>query len=245
MNINILRLVELKIVKNGLFYLMLILLMVTAACGGSGQKPKKDTPSELRQPIEQPKKEKPAKRTPRKDANPVNDNTLDRGKQKKESIVDKFDNFGNLIERTENDYDKQGNIRFRNRYTYRYDEKQRRVEQWFYQSTPDEKPVFSNVNHMKYDDKDRKTENIFIGYDSTGNEINWVKNVFMHNDDGRVTEDVTFNKEGFPIFKVSYKYDEGLLKSESFVYYDGQGGVTEKKTLKYDEFGTIIQTIEE
>lgn len=230
--------------KNGFSIIMAFLFLLITACAGTENKPEKDTQPEVKVTQEQPKSEQPAKKTMRTDAKPGDDKKFDRGQKKRESIVDKFDNFGNLVERTENDYDKQGNIRFKNRYTYRYDEKQRRVEQWFYQNTPDDKPVFSNVNHMKYDDKDQKTENIFIGYDAIGNETNWAKNVYKHNGEGRVTEDVTYNKEGFPLFKVNYNFEKGLLVSESFVYYDGKGNVTEKKTLKYDKYGTVIQTID-
>lgn len=230
--------------KTGFSYLMVFILIFITACAGNEKKSEKDSQPEASVEPGQPKGEQPAQNTMRTDSRPGYDNKFDRGQKKRESIVDKYDNFGNLVERTENDYDKQGNIRFKNRYTYRYDERQRRVEQWFYQNTPDDRPVFSNVNHMKYDEKDQKTENIFIGYDAAGNETNWAKNVYKYNNEGRVTEDVTYNKEGFPLFKVNYNFEKGLLVSENFVYYDGKGNITEKKTLKYDEYGTVIQTLD-
>jgi hypothetical protein len=181
----------------------------------------------------------------RKEGQPGFDNKFDRGKKKRESIVDKFDQFGNMIERTENDYDNYGNVKHKNRYTYKYDQLQRRVEQRFYQYTPDDRPMMSNVNFLKYNNRDLQTENIFIGYDANGAEVNWAKNEYKHNADGQVIQDITYNKQGFPVFEANYNWENGLLKSENFVYYDGKGGVVEKKTLKYNETGTVIETINE
>ncbi len=181
----------------------------------------------------------------RKEGQPGFDNKFDRGKKKRESIVDKFDQFGNLIERTENDYDNYGNVSRKNRYVYKYDERQRRTEQHFYQYAPDDKPLMSNINFLKYNDRDLQTENIFISYDANGAEVNWAKNEYKHNADGQVKQDITYNKQGFPIFEANYNWVNGLLLGEHFVYYDGKGNVIEKKTLKYNEAGGIIETITE
>jgi|JMBV01.1.fsa_nt_gb hypothetical protein len=92
---------------------------------------------------------------------------------------------------------------------------------------------------------DNKIENIFIGYDGQGNESNWAKNLYKNNADGKVTEDVTYNKQGFPVYKINYNYENGMLISENSVYYDGKGGIINKQTLFYDEYGTVIKTLDE
>ncbi|HRW96407.1 MAG TPA: hypothetical protein P5104_02660 [Bacteroidales bacterium] len=168
-------------------------------------------------------------------------NKFERGKKKRESIRDKFDQFGNLIERTENDYDQYGNVSHKNRYTYRYDDRQRLVEQWFYQYTPDDRPVYSNVNYIKYNDRDLKIENVFIGYDQNGNEINYAKNVYKHDALDNVIEDVTYNKDGMATYRINYTWKNKILMGETFVYYDEDGNVKETKSLQYNEQGKVIK----
>ncbi len=227
--------------------LLIIVLTVflLANCSGNREDKSASAESQVQSP-EQTANQQSAKQNPvMASETPGFSNKFERGKKRRESIVDKFDDQGNLIERTENVYDQNGNVQRKHRYTYRYDDRGQRVEQWFYQSTPDDRPIQSSVNHTKYNNKGWKTENIYIGYDAQGNEINWAKNVYKHNSAGQVTEDVTSNKSGFPVFKVNYNYEDGVLVSENFVYYDGKGGVTEKKTLKYDPYGTVIETINE
>lgn len=227
------------------FLLLIIPVLFLLNCSGNEEYKTKANESEVVVPSGQGTGANVQQNVMKTETKPGFSNKFDRGQKKRESIVDKFDQNGNLIERTENDYDNQGNISRKNRYTYRYDERQRRVEQWFYHFTPDERPVMSNVNYIKYNDKDWKTENLFIGYDENGNEISWAKNVYKHNAEGKVIEDVTTNKQGFPTYKINYNWVGADLVSESFIYYDGAGGVTDKKTLKYNESGTVIETINE
>ncbi|MBE0639881.1 MAG: hypothetical protein IH598_15295 [Bacteroidales bacterium] len=227
------------------FLLLLVPVLLLANCTGNKDKQGENGESQVIVPPSKTNSSGVQQNVMKTDAKPGFANKFDRGKAKRESIVDKFDQNGNLIERTENDYDNQGNISRKNRYTYRYDERQRRVEQRFYQFTPDERPVMSNVNYIKYNDKDWKIENLFIGYDENGNETSWAKNVYKHNAEGKVIEDVTSNKQGFPTYKINYNWVGDDLVSESFIYYDGAGGVTDKKTLKYNEAGTVIETIDE
>lgn len=225
--------------------LMILPIMLLMSCGGHEDKKSESGEAQVQVPPSQTEGSGVQQNVLKTDAQPGFRNKFDRGNKKRESIVDKFDANGNLIERTENDYDNQGNIKNKNRYTYRYDERQRRVEQWFYQYTPNDRPIMSNVNHIKYNDRDWKIENIFIGYDAGDKESNWAKNVYKHDSQGNVTQDITYNKAGFPLFEANYNWVNGQLVSESFIYYDGKGGITEKKTLKYNEAGTVIETISE
>lgn len=226
---------------------LLILLPVLLLTNCTGNKEKAESPSEA-----QVKVPPPAKHQDNIKQNPMVTNEapgyatkFDRGKKRRESIVDKYDDLGNLVERTENVYDQMGNVKRKHRYTYKYNNLGHRIEQWFYQYHPDDSPMASSVNYTTYNDKGWKTENVFISYDANGNEVNWAKNVYKHNAAGLVTQDVTSSKRGIPVFMVNYIYEDGVLVGEKFVYYDDDGGVTEKKTLKYDQSGNIIETINE
>jgi hypothetical protein len=223
---------------------LLILLPVVLLTNCTGNKKKAESPTESQVKVPPPSKQQDnIKQNPMvTNEAPGYATKFDRGKKRRESIVDKFDDQGNLIERTENIYDQMGNIKRKHRYTYKYNELGHRVEQWFYQYHPDGSPMSSSVNYTTYNNKGWKTENTFIGYDAGGNEVNWAKNVYEHNAEGQVTQDVTSNKAGFPVFKVNYYYEDGELSNESFVYYDGKGNVTDKKSLKYDKSGRIIET---
>ena len=231
--------------NKNLIYIILVGLLLVAGCKSKNQTSESSNESQVILSEQKPGNTQQKTGKIKTDSKPGFSNKYDRGQKKRESIVDKFDPFGNLIERTENDYDKNGFVKFKKRYTYRYDEKQRRIEQWFYQYTPDDRPVFSHVNYIKYDNMDNKIENIFIGYDGQGNESNWAKNLYKNNADGKVTEDVTYNKQGFPVYKINYNYENGMLISENSVNYDGKGGIINKQTLFYDEYGTVIKTLDE
>lgn len=174
------------------------------------------------------------------DAKPGFATKHERGRKRRESIKDKFDDFGNLIERTDNMYDKFGNIKRKNKYTYKYDDSGNRIEQWFYAIAPNGAPIMSNVNHAKYNRKGFKTENIFISYDKNGKEANWAKNVYVYNKDNRVIEDTRINKDGYKVSGVKYIIEDDLLKREEFLKYNPDGSISETKTIIYDEQGNII-----
>lgn len=169
---------------------------------------------------------------------------IDPNRLRRESVRDTHDEHGNLVQRTENLYDHSGNIRHKHRYTYSYNKLGQRIEQWFYQYAPNGMLLASSVNHTKYNDLGLRSENIFISYDGDGNIQTWAKNQYEYNDDGLVTKDLTSNQDGFPILEVRYQYENGLLVNEHFVEYDGAGNITLNKTLKYNERGGIIETIE-
>ncbi len=172
------------------------------------------------------------------------DTKIDPNRLRRESVRDRHDKHGNLVQRTENLYDRSGNIRHKHRYTYSYNELGQRIEQWFYQYDQADVLLASSVNHTKYNDRGLKSENTFISYDGDGNIQTWAKNQYTYNADGRVTKDLTSNREGLPILEVRYSYENGLLVSEHFVEYDGDGNITVNKTLRYNEHGGIIETIE-
>lgn len=169
---------------------------------------------------------------------------IDPNRLRRESVRDTHDEHGNLVQRTENLYDHSGNIRYKHRYTYSYNKLGQRIEQWFYQYAPNGMLLASSVNHTKYNDKGLKSENTFISYDGDGNIQTWAKNQYEYNADGFVTKDLTTNMEGYPILEVHYGYKNGLLASEHVIEYDGAGNITLNKTLKYNERGGIIETIE-
>jgi hypothetical protein len=56
--------------------------------------------------------------------------------------------------------------------------------------------------------------------------------------DGTVIESL-----GNAMFRV--ELENGMLISENSVYYDGKGGIINKQTLFYDEYGTVIKTLDE
>jgi hypothetical protein len=168
---------------------------------------------------------------------------IDPNRLRRESVRDTHDQQGNLVQRTENLYDRSGNIRHKHRYTYSYNKLGQRIEQWFYQYAPNGMLLASSVNHTRYNDKGLKSENTFISYDGDGNVQTWAKNQYEYNADGFVTKDLTTNMEGYPILEVRYGYENGLLASEHVKEYDGAGSITNNKTLKYNERGEITETI--
>jgi|GEM_PF-268414 len=179
------------------------------------------------------------------DGKPGFTNKFERGDKRRESIEDKYDDYGNMIERTDKNFDKYGNVSKKNRYTYKYDSNGQRIEQWYYSTTPDDQPIMSNVNYIKYNDKGQKIENIFISYDANGNEITWAKNIFKNDNDDHIIQDESFNKKGIIQGKVVYNYEKGLIVSEYFFDYDANGNPINKKTMTYDEFGKVLSSKDE
>lgn len=226
-----------------------VLTLLIAGCAGEDKKTNSDEPqvkipaqtsdtkSQTKNPNIQPKLDQ--------DAKPGYASKIERGQKRRESIEDSYDAQGNLIERRDKMFDKFGNIKKKNRYTYKYDDAGRRIEQWYYASTANDEPIMSSVNYITYNDKGWKVENIFISYDAYGNEVRWAKNELQHNSQGRVTEDLTLNKQGIPVSKTIYNYEDGMLVSENFINYDEHGNPTGKQTLKYNEYGKVIETIKE
>lgn len=219
-----------------------------ANCSSSGEKnnqkeekpqvkvPEKTTAT-TGQPVQGPRMEN--------DAKPGFQNMYERGNKRRESIKDKFDDKGNLIERTDEMYDKDGNIRKKNRYTYKYNDAGNRIEQWYYCSDPNDAPLFSQVNYMKYNSRGLQTENIFISYDDKGNETRWAKNLYTYNQNGRVLEDQLSTKEGAITSRILYTYENDMLVQEVFLDYSESGKQLNKKTIRYNEKGTVISAKDE
>ncbi|MFP4471004.1 MAG: hypothetical protein ACLFPE_09980 [Bacteroidales bacterium] len=218
-----------------------------AGCAGESENSAKEEPQVKVPQTTSTTTKKPATPQPQldRDAKPGYASKLERGQKRRESIEDTYDAQGNLIERRDKMFDKYGNVSKKNRYTYKYDDAGRRIEQWYFANTANDEPIMSSVNYITYDDKGRKVENIFISYDAYDNEVRWAKNEYKHNSQGRVTEDITLNKQGIPLSKTIYNYEDGMLVSENFVKYDEQGNPTGKQTLKYNEYGKVIETIKE
>ena len=236
-----------------LFFSAVILLF--SQCGGNDpdKKETKDQPEVKIPKTTQttqaaPQKQQPAPQvTPRMegDAKPGFQNKFERGAKRRETIEDKFDDFGNLIERKDKMFDKFGNVSKKNRYTYKYDESGNRTEQWYYATTANDEPIMSSVNYSKYDDDGLKTENIFISYGPEGEEIRWAKDIFEYNSDGRLIRDDLYGKNGIIVSTVIYNIVDGMLVSENFIDYDANGDPIGKKTITYDETGRVISSVDE
>lgn len=229
--------------------IVIALLSVTLIqCSNSGEKknqekdkpqvkiPEKTTATPGK-PVQGPKMEN--------DAKPGFQNMYERGNKRRESIKDKFDDNGNLIERTDEMYDKDGNIKKKNRYTYKYNDNGNRIEQWYYAADPNDNPLFSQVNYLKYNDKGLQTENVFISYDDKGNETRWAKNIYTYNNQGRVLEDKLVEKNGVIKSRILYTYENGLLVQEVFLDFDDGGKQLNKKTIRYNDKGTVISAVDE
>jgi hypothetical protein len=233
---------------NTLLVLFIVSFLVWGCAGeGSGDSAKQQKPLVKTPPKTTAHKAVPRKADPNlgKKAKPGFTNKFERGQKRRETIRDKFDDHGNLIERTDKMFDEFGEVKKKNRYTYKYDDAGRRTEQWYIATTKNDDPIMSNVNYLKYNEKGWKVENIFISYGADGVETRWVKNEFKHNNDGRIIEDVTINKDGIRQLTVIYNIVNGELVSENFIKYDEKGEPLTKQTLTYDEFGTVTSSKEE
>jgi hypothetical protein len=232
-------------------YKALIMLMITAvfvSCGcNRNNNPEKNEQSEVKKPVLSGNNSGSAASNPKMktDATPGFSNKFERGAKQRESIVDKFDDNGNLIERTDSNFDKNGNISKKNRYTYKYNDRGLRIEQCYYATTADDMPIMSNVNYIKYNEKGQKIENIFISYDQDGNEITWAKNLFKNDNDNHLIQDEGYNKQGIIMNKVVYNYENGMLVSEYFFDFDANGKPINKKTMTYNEFGKVLDSKDE
>jgi hypothetical protein len=239
--------------KNRKMYYKIIAVLLIASmvigCSGESDKKKEEQKKPMIKLPEKPKaKTAPATMSAPdlgKKAKPGFKTKFERGQKRRETIKDKFDDSGNLIERTDKMFNKFGEVVKKNRYTYKYDDAGRRIEQWYYATTDNGEPIMSNVNYIKYNDKGWKIENIFISYDAEGKETRWVKNEFKHNSDGRIIEDITYDKQGHKQLKVNYNIVNDMLVSENFTKYDENGEPVTKTTISYDKTGTVIDTKEE
>jgi len=227
-------------------------ILLFSQCGGDDNKSKaKDEQPQVKIPkTNTVSKKEPAATTEFKpqmdgDAKPGFQNKIERGRKRRETIKDKFDNQGNIIERTDQVFDKFGNISKKNRYTYQYDESGNRIEQWYYAANASDEPIMSSVNYAKYDGKGNKIENIFISYGGDDKEIRWAKDIFTYNSDGRVVRDDLYGKNGIIMSTVIYNIVDGLLVSENFIDYDANGNPIGKKTITYDETGRVISAVDE
>jgi hypothetical protein len=180
-----------------------------------------------------------------KKAKPGFSTKIERGQKRRETIKDTYDDKGNMIERSDKMFNKYGEVMKKNRYTYKFDDAGNLIEQWYYATEDNDAPIMSNVNYLKYNENGWKIENIFISYDAEGNEVRWAKNEFGYNNDGRIIEDISINKEGIKFLKVNYNIVDGMLVSENFTYYDDNGEPLTKKTISYNEVGTVIGEKEE
>ena len=233
---------------NTLLILALIAIFI-GGCSGEGSQDSDKQQKSLIKPPAKTNNTKPARQAPNPDlgkkAKPGFTNKFERGKKRRETIQDKYDDNGNMIERTDIMFNKYGEVQKKNRYTYKYDDAGRRIEQWYYATTDNDESIMSYVNNLKYNQRGWKIENIFISYGEDGNEIRWARNEFKYNNEGRIIEDITLNKEGLKQLKVNYNIVDGMLVSENFTDYDENGEPLTKKTLTYDEFGTVTNSKEE
>jgi len=234
------------------FNTLLVFVLIGLFIGACSSDQSSDSTQEKKPLVKAPPKTENTKKTVStpdpnlgKKAKPGFATKFERGAKRRETIRDKFDDNGNMIERTDKMFNKFGEVMKRNRYTYKYDDAGRRIEQWYYATKDNGDPIMSNVNYLKYNDKGWKIENIFISYDADGNEARWARNEFAYNNNGRIIEDITFDKEGRKLLKVNYNIVDGFLVSENFTYYDDNGEPTTKKTISYDEVGTVIGEKEE
>ncbi len=234
------------------FNTLLILILMAIIVGGCAEDGSKDTDKQQKPLVKPPAKtntKKPVAQAPNpnlgKKAKSGFSTKFERGQKRRETIQDKFDDNGNMIERTDKMFNEYGEVMKKNRYTYKYDDAGRRIEQWYYAVTDNDEPIMSYVNYLKYNQKGWKIENIYISYDEDGNEIRWAKNDFKFNNDGRIIEDITSNKDGLKQLKVNYNIVDDQLVSENFTDYDENGKPLTKKTLSYNEFGTVIGSDEE
>lgn len=234
------------------FNTLLVFVLIAFFLGSCAGDNSKDSEKEQKPLIKIPPKTENTKPTsPQTDPNlgkkakPGFATKFERGAKRRETIEDKFDDNGNMIERTDKMFNKYGEVMKKNRYTYKYDEAGRRIEQWYYATEENGNPIMSNVNHLKYNEKGWKVENTFISYDADGNEVRWARNEFGYNNDGRIIQDITYNKEGIKQLKVNYNIIDGMLVSEYFTHYDDLGEPITKKTLEYNETGKVIGENEE
>jgi hypothetical protein len=228
--------------------IMLMIAVVFVGCGCNRNKNQEtNQQSEVKKPTPSANPANAGAANPKMktDAKPGFTNKFERGDKRRESIVDKFDDRGNLIERTDSNFDKNGNVSKKNRYTYKYDQNDLRIEQWYYATTPSDEPIMSNVNYIKYNNKGQKIENIFISYDANGNEITWAKNLFKNDSENHIIEDENYGKNGIIKSKVVYNYEKGMLVSEFFFDYDANGKPTNKKTMTYNETGKVLSSKDE
>jgi len=159
--------------------------------------------------------------------------------KRRESVNLVKDAKGQIIERTDQNFDKDGNVTMNNRYTYKYDEDGNMTEQRFYAHTPDGVQTANTVNFTKWQNK-LKTENLFISYDQQGKEISRQKNTFKYNQAGQCVEDISYSANNKPMMKVEYIYQQGILRGERYTHYNPDGSVKNKESYDYDERGKII-----
>lgn len=159
--------------------------------------------------------------------------------KRRESVNLVKDSKGQIIERTDQNFDKDGNVTMNNRYTYKYDDEGNMTEQRFYAHTPEGVQTANTVNFTKWHNK-LKTENIFISYDQQGKEISRQKNTFKYNQAGQCVEDISYSASNQPMMKVEYIYQKGILRGERYTHYNPDGSVKNKESYDYDERGRII-----
>jgi hypothetical protein len=234
------------------FNTILFLAIVAIFIGSCDSNNTSDSSKEKKPLVKVPPKTNNTKPAPQqvdpnigKKAKPGFSTKIERGQKRRETIKDTYDDNGNMIERSDKMFNKYGEVMKKNRYTYKYDDAGRRIEQWYYATEDNDAPIMSNVNYLKYNEHGWKIENIFISYDADGNEVRWAKNEFEYNNDGRIIEDISYDKEGTKFLKVNYNIVDGMLVSENFTYYDDKGEPITKKTISYNEVGTVIGEKEE
>lgn len=160
--------------------------------------------------------------------------------KRRESVKLVKDSKGQITERTDDNFDKDGNVSMHNRYTYKYDDAGNMTEQRFYSNTPEGVQTANTVNFTKYENK-LKTENLFISYDAQGKEISRQKNTFKYNQNGQCIEDISYGANNNPILKVEYIYKNGNLTGERYTHYNPDGSIQKKEAYDYDDRGKLIE----
>jgi hypothetical protein len=157
-------------------------------------------------------------------------------KREKPKLV--YDAKGNITERHAYNYRSDNTIRAMDSYFYKYDERNNLIEETKESFTPEGELVYKNINFYIYNDLNQKVEQKFYSYDKNDQLQQQARNTFRYNKKGELFEERTYFETGAVKSIINTeRTDDGLLKSEEYIYFDPNGIKTDHKKYHYTKYG--------
>ncbi len=168
------------------------------------------------------------------------DTILEVAKRPKPEII--RNDQGQVTERRQYSFKRDGAPREYNVFQYEYDEQGSRIREITEMYTADGQYKGKIYNVFRYDDEGKKSVFIFRSYDKNGSLIRMFCSLYDYNDDGLEIQAKTFNSEGELISRVDrFRNDRGEITKEKFLEYNQNGEIINDDILHYDKNGTVIK----
>jgi len=149
------------------------------------------------------------------------------------------DDNGNIVERHANSYRKKdGSLRSKDSYFYKYDERNNLIDETKISHNPEGEVQYKNVNFYAYNDLNQKIEQNFFSYDKNDTLQRQSRITYVYNDLGHLVEETSYFLDGSVKSIIIRDPNElGELNSEEYIHYNQDGTKKDHKKYYYTKYG--------